>query len=454
MNRPPATTDRPENHTRRGERPPPVTPRAAAEEVIRILRAAGHEALLAGGCVRDLLLGREPKDYDVATDAVPDAIRRIFRRVIEVGAAFGVMRVHVGGREVEVATFRTDLGYADGRRPTGVAFTDARTDALRRDFTINGMFLDPATDTVIDHVDGRADLAAGVVRAIRNPEDRFAEDRLRMLRAVRFATVLGFAVEPVTLAAVAKHAAEITVVSGERIRDELSRTLPHARRATAVRLLWETGLAAALWPAVAADYGWAPGGALPAGLAAAVGALPAEAEWTTVLAVLVKGGPSVFGDAAAAGAGQLRARVDKLVDRAGEVCTELACTKAERLRVETLVRRQWDIHFADGADLAGRKRLAASPEFGELAKVHAAVAAEFGLPEQGAAAVLPLAELPDAELRPRPWLNGADLLAEGVAAGPGMGRMLERLYDAQLRGELPDRAAAVEMVLRLRDGGS
>jgi poly(A) polymerase len=208
--------------------------REFALDVVKRLRDAGHNALWAGGCVRDQLLGLSPKDYDVATSALPDAVRDLFgrRRTLAVGASFGVITV-LGGKPlepIEVATFRTDGDYRDGRRPESVAFTDAEHDAQRRDFTINGLFYDPLEERVVDYVGGVADIEARVVRAIGDPRRRFGEDKLRMLRAVRFAATYGFALDPDTLAAIRDMAAGVTAVSGERIGGELRRVLTHRLR--------------------------------------------------------------------------------------------------------------------------------------------------------------------------------------------------------------------------------
>src|SRR5581483_4904513 len=193
-----------------------------AREVVRKLRASGHQAYLVGGCVRDILLGRKPKDYDVATDARPDRVAELFSKSEHVGAHFGVVLVRSNESEVEVATFRSDQSYSDGRRPDWVHFeTDARQDVLRRDFTINALLLDPETNEVLDFVGGRDDLRRKIIRAIGDPRVRFSEDHLRMLRAVRFAARLGFTIEPQTLAAIQELRARIGQVSAERVRDEL-----------------------------------------------------------------------------------------------------------------------------------------------------------------------------------------------------------------------------------------
>jgi tRNA nucleotidyltransferase/poly(A) polymerase len=228
--------------------PVAMTPREFALNITRKLQTAGYQALWAGGCVRDQLLGRQPKDYDIATNARPEQVRKLFghQRTLAIGASFGVITV-LGPKSagpIEVATFRRDAGYSDGRRPDSVEFTDAREDARRRDFTINGVFFDPVTGEYQDYVGGRDDLQNKIVRAIGNPHERIDEDKLRMLRAIRFAATFEFELDPDTLAAIQQHAREIKIVSGERIGAEMRRMLAHPRRATAARLLRESGLLA------------------------------------------------------------------------------------------------------------------------------------------------------------------------------------------------------------------
>jgi poly(A) polymerase len=216
--------------------------RATAIEIVRLLQEAGYEAFWVGGCVRDFLLGREPQDYDIATNATPDQAERLFLKTIPVGRQFGVLIVVEGGHEFQIATFRAEADYQDGRRPETVRFSHAREDAIRRDFTVNGLFFDPLTRQLHDWVGGEADLRAKVIRTIGSPDERFAEDHLRLLRAIRFAAQLNFTIEPVTFAAVQKHAEKILLVSAERIRDELLKLLapPHAARG--LDLLRDSGL--------------------------------------------------------------------------------------------------------------------------------------------------------------------------------------------------------------------
>lgn len=219
--------------------------------IVRQLRARGYRAYLVGGCVRDLLLGIKPEDYDVATDATPDEIRRIFKKTILVGAKFGVVIVRLGGKNYEVATFRRDLNYSDGRHPEGILFSTPEEDAKRRDFTINALFLDPITKDILDFVGGQKDLNKKIIRAIGDPEKRFAEDYLRMLRAVRFAIRFGFRIEKKTKQAIKKYASEILKISRERIRDELCLLLSSKMPGDAIRLMDEVGLLSVILPEVA-----------------------------------------------------------------------------------------------------------------------------------------------------------------------------------------------------------
>src|SRR5688572_21466071 len=229
--------------TEPSDQPPEIhSTRQDALAVVRRLRDAGHVAYFAGGCVRDQLLGLDPKDYDVATDAPPDRVRQLFSNTQAVGAAFGVILVRHRKSQIEVATFRTDGKYVDGRRPEGVVFTTAEEDAKRRDFTINGMFYDPVEERVIDYVGGQADLKHKLLRAIGNPDERFEEDHLRMLRAVRFAARFDLAVEPATGDAIKRHADHLPRISPERIAEELRWMLGDPSRRRAWPLLWELGL--------------------------------------------------------------------------------------------------------------------------------------------------------------------------------------------------------------------
>ena len=225
-----------------------MTMLAAATLVVRQLQEVGHVALFAGGCVRDKLMHKRPNDYDVATSAEPKQVVALFRRTQQVGAKFGVVLVRISRHPIEVATFRRDLDYHDGRRPTAVEFTDAREDAIRRDFTINGIFYDPIRRKVVDYVNGQVDIKAKIIRAIGEPSRRFAEDHLRLLRAIRFAAKLEFKIEPTTWSAMCANAAKIVDISPERIREELDAMLSHPSRARAFELIVKSGLLPHLWP--------------------------------------------------------------------------------------------------------------------------------------------------------------------------------------------------------------
>lgn len=229
--------------------------RAGAKTLARTLRDAGHEAYFAGGCVRDVLLGKSPKDFDIATDATPEEVQKIFRRTVAVGAAFGVIRVRIGqGQEYEVATYRTDGEYTDGRRPDVVRYSKSKEeDVARRDFTINALLMDPFTDEILDFVGGQADLARKMIRAVGDPERRFFEDKLRMLRAVRFASRFDFEIDPATRAAIQKHASSIVLVSAERIVTELSALWNGADPGQGMRLLAELELFSPIFSFVPAE---------------------------------------------------------------------------------------------------------------------------------------------------------------------------------------------------------
>jgi poly(A) polymerase len=388
-----------------------------AVEIVRALVAAGHEALLAGGCVRDLLLGTPPHDWDVATDAPPERVCALFRPTRKVGAQFGVVLVRRRQRWIEVATFRSDLGYVDGRRPVGVAYSDAEHDALRRDFTINGMFLDPVRGEVRDFVGGQADLEARLVRAIGVPAQRFDEDYLRLLRAVRFAARLEFALEAETQGAVRAHAPTLSQVAAERVREELSKMLAHPNRALAWRLLAECALLPHLWPGAQ----WTA--ALIERVGELLGRLPGDAPFTTALAVLLH-----------------------TQDRAGieRSARALTLSNEERERVLWLVAHQADLDAPAAPALAALKRLLAAPGFAELRML--AGARHVDLPDgaaRGAALDARIAKIRPEAVAPPPLVTGDDLLARRVPAGPRYAELLETLYTRQLAEELTTRAAAL-----------
>lgn len=407
--------------------------RAFAIDVVRRLRESGHEAYWAGGCVRDELLGRVPKDYDVATSALPDVVRGVFsrRKTLALGAAFGVITV-IGppqAGQVEVATFRTDADYTDGRHPAGVTFSTAREDALRRDFTINGMFYDPLSGALHDHVGGKADLSRGVVRAIGEPSQRFAEDHLRMLRAVRFTAGFGFVLDADTRAAIERMGRLVSVVSPERIADELRRMLGRAGRREALLLLADTGLAVhVLGEFDTARFEDA---------AAVIGALDEPCLAAALAVLAIPSGP--------------HPAIREAVERVARAADRLRLSNREGKLATWLVEGVTALGsepLPAGLNWSTLQPWVAHPDAPLLADLLRARAA-CGVGHGGSAAWF-TAQVgrPRAEIDPAPWLKGADLLAAGVAAGPGMRRLLHEARCRQLDGELTSREAALEWLAR------
>jgi len=430
------------------------------------LVAAGEEALLAGGAVRDHLLGRPAHDFDIATSAPPERVAALFPRTVLVGAQFGVVRVLVEGppaaaggeeggegtiTEVEVATFRADLPYRDGRHPEGVRYTDAREDALRRDFTINGLFYDPDRGEVIDHVGGLEDLRTGVIRAIGDPALRFSEDRLRLLRAVRFATVLGFPIETATWRALVEHAASIGEVSAERIRDELEKMLVHPRRELAFHLLTDSGLMAAILPEVEAMRGVAqPPEYHPEG----------DVHRHTGLVLSHLEGPS-FGLALGAllhdiGKPPTFEVTDRIrfnghdtvgAEMAEAICERLRLSRREREQVVYLVRSHLAFIAIDEMRPSRRSRLFDEEHFPELLELCRADCrgshGDLSLPERAEELYRAyVAAGPPVE----PILRGRDLIAIGYDPGPRLGEILRAVEDARRDGELAGVEAALAWV--------
>ncbi|MBN1910240.1 MAG: CCA tRNA nucleotidyltransferase [Pirellulales bacterium] len=408
----------------------PDAQRRFAVDVVRTLRQAGHETYWAGGCVRDRLLGRTPADFDVATGATPDEVRRVFghRRTLAIGAAFGVITVlgPPGAGPVEVATFRQDATYSDGRHPDHVTFSSAREDALRRDFTINGLFFDPLTDEVIDFVEGQADLAAGVIRAIGRPELRFEEDRLRMLRAVRFAATFGFELEEQTEAAIRQMAVGVTAVSAERIAGEIERMLALPARAQAVRLLLKTGLAEAVLPEIVdADVPTRP--SRPSSLEV----LDRIEEPTFALALAVLLGETA-GPEAMAG-----------------VCCRWRLPNKVLERAVWLVGHRHALRDAMTCRWSALQPLLVSPGIGELLQWVEAEAAVAGQPAPEVDHCRTLLMQPAEKLDPPPLITGDDLVRHGLVPGPLFRRLLDEVRTAQLDSKIETSEEALTLVDRL-----
>lgn len=394
-----------------------------ARGVVEKLQRAGHTAYFAGGCVRDLVMGRQPHDFDVATSARPDQVASLFRRTQQVGAKFGVVLVKERRQAVEVATFRTDHAYSDGRRPDEVSFSSPEEDAQRRDFTVNGMFYDPVSARIIDYVGGQADISNRLIRAIGDPELRFSEDHLRLMRAIRFAGRLDFEIEASTWSAIQRHASDICKISPERVRMELEMMLSSPSRGRALQRLSRSGLLTQLWenpetsiPSIEAAQG-------------RVDHLPDGASHELAFAALTADGAP---EAASSALESLRAS-NHTIDR-----------------VIWLLSHQRDFEDASALEDADLKFLMANPGFQDLADLiksrlvsTSAPMEEFDSVMKRAAAIAPEA------VAPIPFVNGNDLKQFGAPAGPVYKRTLAAIYRAQLNGKLDSREAGLEMAKRL-----
>lgn len=404
--------------------------RQFATDVVRELREHGYQALWAGGCVRDRLLGQPPKDYDVATSARPEEIQKVFgrRRTLAIGAAFGVITV-LGPKDagqIEVATFRQDVSYSDGRRPNDVRFSSPEEDARRRDFTINGIFFDPLTNEVIDYVGGQADLQARMIRAIGDAQERFTEDKLRMLRAVRFAATLDFELEAETAAAIRAMARQITIVSAERIAAEMRLMLERPGRVRAVELLEATDLLPVILPELS---GSAP---------ATAGRSSALAAGTAVLGALDK---PAFPLALAA----LLHAVSQpdVADRVGE---RWKLSNDETERVDWLHKHQRSLVGARTAPWSQIQPLLAHDDGADLVALGDALARVGAVDAADIAVCRQKLGLPRPELDPPPLITGEDLIELGIPRGPVYAKLLQAVRRAQLDGEVESRADALTLV--------
>jgi len=442
-----------------------------ATSIVETLRRQGFQAYLVGGCVRDLLLGRQPKDYDVATNATPAQVMGIFPETYAVGAQFGVVLVPAPESEransgssgssfhahaVEVATFRSDIGYSDGRHPDEVRFSqDPRDDVSRRDFTINGMLLDPVSSEVLDFVGGRKDLEARIIRTIGDPEQRFGEDKLRMLRAVRFAARFEYAIEPATFAAMRELAEQIKVVSRERVRDELSRMLTESHARRAFLLLDESGLLKYVLPDISAMKGveqppeFHPEGDVFVHTLLLLDNLPHPCPLTLAWGALLHdvGKPATF----RAGPDRIRfdGHVEVGVKIAEEICRNLRFSNDETEQILALVDNHMRFGHVSRMKESTLKRFLRLPAFEEHLALHRADSlashrnlSTYEFIQQKRA------EIPPEKMRPSPLVTGDDLIAAGHAPGPKFREILSAVEDAQLEGRLASRDAALEFVRR------
>jgi poly(A) polymerase len=445
-------------------------PRDFAISIIQALRQHGFQAYLVGGCVRDLLLKREPADYDVATSAKPAEVMEIFPDTYAVGAQFGVALVplpeehRTAGAEnlspktqaVEVATFRSDLGYSDGRRPDQVRFSqDPREDVARRDFTINGMMLDPVSSEVLDFVGARKDLEQRLIRTIGDPERRFSEDKLRMLRAIRFAARFEYEIEPETLLAIRRLAQEIQIVSHERVRDELTKMLTegHARRA--FLLLDESGLLREVLPGVSAMKGveqppeFHPEGDVFVHTLLLLKNLPQPCPLTLAWGALLHdvGKPATFRRAP----DRIRfdGHVDVGVKIAEAICERLRFSNHDAAQVLALVQNHMRFGHVSRMKESTLRKFIRMPGFDEHLALHRADSlASHGNLSTYDFIRQKLAETPPENIRPSALVTGNDLIAAGYEPGPRFREILEAVEDAQLEGRLVSHTEALEFVQR------
>jgi putative nucleotidyltransferase with HDIG domain len=424
---------------------------ALADAIIERLRGEGHAAFLVGGCVRDLLLGKTPKDFDVATSARPEELLRLFPGADQVGAHFGVVLVHEGGEHVEVATFRSDLGYADGRHPVAVEFeTDPRQDALRRDFTINALLMDPASGEIVDFVGGRADLEARVIRAIGDPEARFREDHLRLLRAVRFAARLGFEIEAETFGAMRRLAASIQSVAAERVRDEIARILTEGGARRGFELLDTAGLLVEILPEIAAMKGVAqppefhPEGDVWTHTLIMLEGLR-EPSLTMALGVLLHdvGKPGTFRIAERI---RFDGHVEKGIEIAHALLTRLRFPNDVIAGAEALIANHMKFMETPRMRESTLKRFMRLPDFEEHMALHRLdCLSSHGHLDNYEFVRQKQAEVPPEALKPAPLVTGKDLIAAGFRPGPAFGVVLSEIEDAQLEGRISSAEEALRM---------
>src|SRR6185312_8336775 len=430
----------------------------AAEAIVQRLRAEGHEAYFAGGCVRDLLLGHTPSDFDVATSAHPDTVLQLFPRTFAVGAHFGVILVadELDAQQIitEVATFRSDGAYNDGRRPDSVRFSEKpEEDVLRRDFTINGMLLDPQSGQVLDYVQGRADLDAHIIRAIGDPAQRFDEDKLRMLRAVRFAARFDFEIEPRTETAIRRRADQIHQVSLERVRDELTRMLTEGRARRAFELLDILGLLKQVLPEVDRLHGvQQPPDVHPEGDAFThtlilLEQLPAGSSPSLAWGALLHdiGKPATFQP----GPGRIRfnGHVEIGVRIAQDICRRLRFSNDDAAQIAALVENHMRFGDVERMKPSTLKRFFRLHDFPEHLALHRmdCLASHGGLDLYNFAKEKYEA-IPEEEVRPPLLLTGHDLIAAGYTPGPDFKRLLALAEDAQLEGRIHTKEEALSLI--------
>ena len=430
-----------------------------ANSICETLLGNGYQALLVGGCVRDLLLGREPADYDVATDATPEQVMALFPESIAVGARFGVILVQRDGLKVEVATFRSDVAYSDGRHPDRVVYSKtAQEDVQRRDFTINGLLMRHESGEVLDYVGGQAHLKAKVIRAIGEPSLRFAEDKLRMMRAVRFASRFGFEIEATTFRAIRHHVGDIHQVSAERLREELTKLLTEGAARNAFELLDATGLLQRVLPEIGAMKGvqqppqFHPEGDVWTHTLIMIEGLPAGVSPTLAWGVLLHdvGKPATFQSASETGDRiSFNNHVEVGIRIAGAICQRLRFSNEDTEQILALVGNHMKFGAVEEMRAATLKKFVRLLRFEEHLELHRldCVSSHNNLDSYEFIRRF-LEETPPEQVRPERLLGGDDLMAMGFEPGPLFAQILQELEDAQLEGRIGTREEAEEYILK------
>jgi poly(A) polymerase len=450
-----------------------MVPLDNAVAIIRRLRAAGHEAFLVGGCVRDIIRGVTPQDFDIVTAARPEQVQALFARTVPVGARFGVILVIEGGRPYEVATFRSETGYDDGRRPSHVAFATAEEDVRRRDFTVNGLLMDPETGRIIDYVDGRRDIDRRLIRTIGDPMERFAEDHLRMLRAVRFTAVLGFTIDPETLAAIRRQATAIRLISAERIREELNRIFTSGGAREGMELLAESGLLSEILPEVMALKGvdqppaFHPEGDVWEHTLRMLAILPRKdggdpprlktfenrdhdfqrscLAWAVVLHDV---GKAVTRSEDATGT-HFYGHVQRGEEIGAEILRRLRFSREETETILALIRGHMIFMNVQEMRTNRLKRFLRQADFLLHLELHRLdCLGSHGILDHYEFCLGKLGAYSTEELRPSPLLTGKDLIGMGYVPGPVFREILQAVEDAQLGGEVADVKEARSLVQR------
>ena len=426
--------------------------KALAVEIVRQLQGKGYTALFAGGCVRDMIMGIPPSDYDIATSTRPEEVMALFEKTVPVGVQFGVVLVLKNGHPFEVATFRSEGAYSDGRHPDSVVFCDPKGDASRRDFTINGMFYDPIKEELLDYVGGQQDIKLRLIRTIGEPHERFKEDRLRMIRAVRFASRLEYEIEEATRKAIQEYAPRILTVSWERIREELEKILTHKNSSLGIKLLDELGLLEHILPEVSGMKGVTqPDNLHPEGDVFVHGLLTISQlenpDFVLAMAAFLHdvGKPVTW----QLKEGRIRFPYHESIgaEIAEQICTRLRTSREEKERISWLVKKHMTFKDARKMKMSTLKKLLSHPDYPLLAEVCRvdALASSGDLADYNYCQEM-RGKLREEEIKPRRFINGYDLISMGLKPGPLFAEILNRIYDEQLEGKLHNREEALTRV--------